>query len=61
MRGVGAMVGPEFVWSHGGAGIGVRKSDTDLTAAFNQALDAAVADGSVKKYSVKWFKVDATP
>lgn len=61
MRGVGAMVGPEFVWSHGGVGIGLRKSDVDLTAAFNQALDAAVADGSVKKYSVKWFKVDATP
>jgi len=55
------MVGPEFVWSHGGVGIGLRKSDADLTAAFNQALDAAVADGSVKKYSVKWFKVDATP
>jgi octopine/nopaline transport system substrate-binding protein len=55
------IVGPEFVWSHGGAGIGLRKSDADLTAAFNQALDAAFADGSVKKYSIKWFKVDTTP
>ena len=54
------IVGPEFVWSHGGAGIGLRKSDADLTAAFNQALDAAFADGSVKKYSIKWFKVDTT-
>jgi len=55
------IVGPEFVWSHGGVGIGLRKSDADLTAAFNQALDAAFADGSVKKYSIKWFKVDTTP
>jgi octopine/nopaline transport system substrate-binding protein len=53
------IVGPEFVWSHGGAGIGLRKSDADLTAAFNQALDAAFAD--VKKYSIKWFKVNTTP
>jgi octopine/nopaline transport system substrate-binding protein len=44
-----------------GAGMGLRKSDSDLTAAFNQALDAAFADGSVKKYSMKWFKVDSTP
>jgi octopine/nopaline transport system substrate-binding protein len=50
-----------FGGSRGGAGIGVRKSDADLTAAFNQALDAAFADGSVKKYSMKWFKVDTTP
>ena len=62
-----AIVGPEFKGldvfggSHGGAGIGVRKSDADLTAAFNQALDAAFADGSVQKYSIKWFKVDTTP
>ena len=55
------IVGPEFVWSHGGVGMGLRKSDTDLTAAFNQALDEAFADGSVKTYSMKWFKVDATP
>jgi octopine/nopaline transport system substrate-binding protein len=56
-----AIVGPEFVWAHGGTGIGLRKSDADLTAAFNQALDAAFADGSVKKYSMKWFKTDTTP
>ncbi len=55
------IVGPEFVWSHGGVGMGLRKSDAELTAAFNQALDAAFADGSVKKYSIKWFKVGATP
>jgi octopine/nopaline transport system substrate-binding protein len=50
-----------FGGSRGGAGIGLRKSDADLGAAFNKALDAAFADGSVQKYSVKWFKVDTTP
>ena len=44
-----------------GAGMGIRKSDSDLTAMFNKALKAAFADGSVKKYSLKWFKLDTTP
>ena len=61
------IVGPEFKGNVGGVfggvgtGIGLRKSDADLTAAFNNALDAAFADGSVQKYSIKWFKVDTTP
>jgi octopine/nopaline transport system substrate-binding protein len=61
------IVGPEFKGNVGGVfggvgtGIGLRKSDADLTAAFNKALDAAFADGSVQKYSIKWFKVDTTP
>jgi octopine/nopaline transport system substrate-binding protein len=44
-----------------GAGMGIRKSDADLTARFDKALAEAIADGSVKKYSEKWFKVDVTP
>jgi len=44
-----------------GAGMGIRKSDADLTAMFNKALKEAFADGSVKKYSLKWFKIDTTP
>jgi len=44
-----------------GAGMGIRKSDADLTAMFNKALKAAFADGSVKKYSLKWFNLDTTP
>jgi octopine/nopaline transport system substrate-binding protein len=61
------IIGPEFKGNVGGVfggvgtGIGLRKSDADLTAAFNNALDAAFADGSVQKYSIKWFKVDTTP
>ena len=44
-----------------GVGMGLRKSDADLTAKFDAAIKAAIADGSVKKYSLKWFKIDTTP
>ena len=44
-----------------GVGMGIRKTDTDLTAKFNAALASAFADGSVKAYSLKWFKIDTTP
>jgi len=57
------LVGPEFIGGVFGVGegMGLRKSDADLTARFNKALDAAFADGSVKKYSLKWFKIDTAP
>ena len=58
-----AIVGPEFIGDVFGVGVGMglRKSDADLTARFDKALDAAFADGSVKKYSMQWFKIDTTP
>ena len=58
-----AIVGPRFTGGvfGVGAGMGFRKSDADLTARFDKALAEAVADGSVKKYSEQWFKVDVTP
>jgi len=58
-----AFFGPQFTGGAFGvgAGMGLRKSDADLTAKFNTALAAAFADGSVKKYSLKWFKIDTTP
>ncbi len=57
------IVGPEFIGDVFGVGegMGLRKSDADLTARFDKALDEAFADGSVKKYSLKWFKIDTTP
>jgi octopine/nopaline transport system substrate-binding protein len=57
------IVGPEFIGDVFGVGeaMGLRKSDADLTAKFNKAIEAAFADGSVKKYSMKWFKIDTTP
>ena len=58
-----AIVGPRFTGAvfGVGAGMGFRKSDADLTARFDKALAEAIADGSVKKYSEQWFKVDVTP
>ena len=44
-----------------GVGMGLCKADADLTAKFNTAIKAAFADGSIKKYSLKWFKIDTTP
>jgi len=50
----GGLLGP-------GVGAGLRKEDTDLKAMFNEAIAAAIADGTVKKLSEKWFKIDITP
>lgn len=58
-----AIVGPKFIGGTFGAGtgMGIRKSDADLTAKFDKALAEAIADGSVKKYSERWFKIDIAP
>ena len=58
-----ALVGPEFDGGDFGvgSGMGIRQSDKDLTEKFNKALAEAFADGSVKKYSMQWFKFDTTP
>jgi octopine/nopaline transport system substrate-binding protein len=58
-----AILGPKFIGGTFGAGtgMGIRKSDADLTAKFDAALAAAVADGTVKKLSEQWFKIDIAP
>src|ERR1700727_1711376 len=58
-----AVVGPKFIGGVFGVGegMGIRKTDGDLTAKFDKALAEAIADGSVKKYSEQWFQVDLTP
>lgn len=44
-----------------GVGVGMRKEDPELKAMFDKAIDAAVADGTVKNLSQKWFGYDAAP
>jgi octopine/nopaline transport system substrate-binding protein len=44
-----------------GVGIGLRKSDPELKAKFNQAIQSMIADGSLKKLSVQWFHTDISP
>lgn len=48
------------VWGEG-EGIGIRKEDAELKTAFDSAIKQALADGTVKKLSEKWFKLDISP
>ncbi len=42
-------------------GIGLRKEDVALKAKFDDAIAAAIKDGTLKRLSMKWFKVDISP
>jgi octopine/nopaline transport system substrate-binding protein len=44
-----------------GTGIGIRKTDPELKVMFDKAINAAIADGTVRKLSVQWFKTDISP
>ncbi|WP_434665400.1 transporter substrate-binding domain-containing protein [Paraburkholderia sp. A3BS-1L] len=58
-----AFVGPKIggtIWGPGEA-LAFRQSDADLKAKFDAALTAALADGTVKKLSQKWFSINITP
>lgn len=58
-----AIVGPRFQGGMLGAGssVGLRKSDPELKALFDDAITAAKADGTIKRLSEKWFGFDLTP
>jgi octopine/nopaline transport system substrate-binding protein len=57
------LVGPGFTGGvlGRGVGVGLRKDDAELKKAFDDAITAAIADGTVKRISEKWFKSDLTP
>jgi len=57
------IVGPHFQGGLLGPGIGIafRKGDTELKAKFDEAIKTAIADGTVKSLSEKWFGFDITP
>ena len=57
------ITGPRFLGGFLGAGssVGLRKSDPELKAMFNEAIEAAKADGTIKRLSEKWFGFDLTP
>ena len=62
-KGAMAFTGPEIggpIWGEG-EGLGIRKADTDLRDKFNAAIKSALADGTVKTLSMKWFKLDVSP
>jgi len=43
----------------GGVGMGLRQSDTELRAKFDDAITAMKADGSLDALIIKWFGADA--
>ncbi|WP_420403651.1 transporter substrate-binding domain-containing protein [Nisaea sp.] len=58
-----AMVGPKMDGGPfgNGVGAGIRKDDQELADMFTKAIDAAIADGTISKLSIKWFGFDGTP
>jgi octopine/nopaline transport system substrate-binding protein len=58
-----ALVGPAITGGMLGGGVsaGIRKEDKDLKKSFDEAIQAAIKDGTIQKLSMKWFKIDATP
>lgn len=48
------------VWG-AGEGLGIRKSDDELRQKFDDAIQAALDDGTLLALSQKWFKADLTP
>jgi octopine/nopaline transport system substrate-binding protein len=57
------IVGPGFSGEVLGRGVaaGLRKEDKELKTKFDDAIKAALADGTIKALSIKWFKVDISP
>jgi octopine/nopaline transport system substrate-binding protein len=55
------MVGPAFVGGVFGAGVGVgiRKADTALADKFNEAITAALDDGTISALAEQWFGFDS--
>ena len=41
--------------------LGMRKNEPELKVIFDQAIRGAAADGTIKRLSVKWSKLDLTP
>lgn len=57
------MTGPYFKGGILGRGVavGIRKNEPELQKLFNEAIESAKADGTIKKLSEKWFGFDVTP
>ena len=57
------LAGPSFLGGvfGRGTGAGIRKSDVALLGMFNDAIAAAIVDGTIKTLFLKWLKADVPP
>lgn len=57
------IVGPVFSGDELGRGTAMvfRKDDNDLRKKFDDAITAAIVDGTIKRLSIQWFGVDISP
>ncbi len=57
------LAGPRFRGGILGRGVamGLRKGEAKLKAKLDEGIDSVIADGTLKKLSLKWFKADLTP
>jgi octopine/nopaline transport system substrate-binding protein len=44
-----------------GVAVGLRKADADLKKMFDDAINAAIKDGTIEKLTAKWFKIKMIP
>nr|WP_222857321.1 transporter substrate-binding domain-containing protein [Rhizobium herbae] len=61
--GIAMLYGPQLsggLWGPG-VGVGLRKDDRELLAAFDSAIDDATRDGTLKRLSEQWFQIDISP
>jgi len=56
------LVGPTFSGGAfgNGVGVGIRKADTQLLNAFNNAINKARKNGDISRIAIKWFGFDAS-
>jgi octopine/nopaline transport system substrate-binding protein len=59
MKIVGAGMGGEVLGV--GVAVGMRKADTELKKMFDDAINAAIKDGTIEKLTTKWFKIKMIP
>lgn len=52
------LYGPQITGGVFGPGIGLRKTDGDLAERLDTAIDALMADGTLKAISLKWLGAD---
>ncbi len=57
------LVGPQFTKGPFGRGVGagIRKENSELREMFSKAINEAIADGTIRELSMKWFKFDLSP